>query len=65
MTEITKDVLLLTIYTLVNDCVMDSGAKFRTTLIMNNYYVANDFEKVYLADGQLLDVMGLGDVGIK
>ena len=29
------------------------------------YYVSNDFDKVYLADGQSLDVMGIRDVSIK
>ena len=28
-------------------------------------YVDNDFDKVYLADGQSLDVMDIGDVSIK
>ena len=28
-------------------------------------YVDNDFDKVYLDDGQSLDVMGIGDVIIK
>ena len=28
-------------------------------------YVDSDFGKVYLADGQSLDTMGIGDVSIK
>ena len=47
--------------------MLDSGASFHTTSykeIMNNY-IANDFGKIYLADRQLLDVVGLGDINIK
>ena len=47
--------------------MLDSGASFHTTShkeIMTNY-VDNDFRKVYLADGQSLDVMGISDVSIK
>ena len=45
---------------------MDSRASFHTTLhreIIQNY-VADDFGKVYLADGSALDVVGVGDVWI-
>ena len=45
---------------------MDSGASFHTTphreIIQN--YATSDFGKVYLADGSILDVVGLGDVPI-
>ena len=45
---------------------MDSGASFRTTphqeIIQN--YVRGDFGKVYLANGEALDVVGMGDVRI-
>ena len=47
--------------------MLDLGASFHTTSykeIMTNY-VDNDFDKVYLADGQSLDVMGISDVSIK
>ena len=45
---------------------MDSGASFHATLhreIIENY-VVGDFGKVYLTDGSVLDVVGLGDVQI-
>ena len=47
--------------------MLDSGASFHTTShkeIMTNY-VDNDFSKVYLPDGQSLDVVGIDDVSIK
>ena len=47
--------------------MLDSNVSFHTTShkkIMTNY-VANDFGKVYLADGQSLGVMDIGDVSIK
>ena len=45
---------------------MDSGASFHTIPhqeILQNY-VEGDFGKVYLADGEALDVVGMGDVQI-
>ena len=47
--------------------MLNSYASFQTTShkeIITNY-VANDFGKAYLADGQSLDLMGIGDVSIK
>ena len=47
--------------------MLDLGATFHTTTykeIMTNY-VDNDFHKVYLVDGQSLDVVGISDVSIK
>ena len=58
---------MLVDHIIVNDWVLDSGASFHTTLhkeIMTNY-VDNDFSKVYLAVGQSLDVVTIGDVSIK
>ena len=66
VTEKVQDALLLTIESLLDDWVLDSGALFPTTPhqeIMQNY-VAGDFNKVYLADGTALDVMGMGDICI-
>ena len=43
-----------------------SGASFHTTAhreIIQNY-VAGDFGKVYLADDEALDVVGMGDIRI-
>uniref|UniRef100_A0A7N2R0F3 Integrase catalytic domain-containing protein n=1 Tax=Quercus lobata TaxID=97700 RepID=A0A7N2R0F3_QUELO len=51
---------------LLDDWVLDSGVSFHTTphreIIQN--YVAGDFGKVYLADGSVLDVVGMGNVRI-
>ena len=47
--------------------MLDSGASFHITShkkIMTNY-VDNDFDKVYLADGQSLDVVNICDISIK
>ena len=60
------DALLLAVDSLLDDWVLDSGASFHTTpyreIIQN--YVANDFGKVYLADGTAFDVVGMGNVRI-
>ena len=64
--EEVHDALLLAVDSPLNDWVLDSGALFPTTPhqeIMQNY-VAGDFNKVYLADGTVLDVVGMGDVQI-
>ena len=67
---VTKDVddaLLLAVHITIGDWVLDLGASFHTTShkeIMTNY-VANDLGKIYFADGQSLDVMGIRDVSIK
>ena len=52
MIETLEDVFLL-VHIPIDDWVLDSGSSFHTTLqqeIMTNY-VANDFDKVYLANG--------------
>ena len=51
--EVVNNALLLAIHITVDDWMLESGALFYTALhkeIMTNY-VANDFDKVYLADG--------------
>ena len=61
-----QDALLLIVDSPLDDWVLDSGASFRTTphqeIIQN--YVRGDFGKVYLANGEALDVVGMGDVRI-
>ena len=67
VTKDVDDVLLLANHITVDDWVLDSGSSFHTTShkeIITNY-VDNDFGKVYLANGQSLDVMGIRDVSIK
>lgn len=64
--EEVQDTLLLAVYSLVNDWVLDSGASFHTIShyeIMQNYVYGN-FDQVYLADGRTLDVVGFEDVHI-
>ena len=61
-----QDALLLIVDSPLDDWVLDSGASFRTTphqeIIQN--YVRGDCGKVYLADGEALDVVGMEDVRI-
>ncbi|KAG6644691.1 hypothetical protein CIPAW_08G070400 [Carya illinoinensis] len=65
-TEELRDVLLLSVDNQIESWVLDSGASFHTTAhreIMQNY-VTGDFGKVYLADGEALEIEGMGDVPI-
>ena len=62
-----EDALVLTVHTQADDWVLDSDPSFHTTSpqeIMTNY-VASDFDKVYLANEESLNIVGLGDVRIK
>ncbi|KAB5556119.1 hypothetical protein DKX38_007028 [Salix brachista] len=64
--EEVQDALLLAVHNAVDDWVLDSGASFHTSShreSMQNY-VAGDFGKVYLADGEALNVVGMGDVSV-
>ena len=58
--------MLLTVDSPFDDWVLDSEASFHTTphheIIQN--YVDGDFGKVYLADREALDAVGMGDVRI-
>lgn len=66
VTEEVQDALLLAVHSPVDDWILDSGASFHTSShreIMQNY-VAGDFGKVYLADGEALNVVGMGDIDI-
>ncbi|RVW83923.1 Retrovirus-related Pol polyprotein from transposon TNT 1-94 [Vitis vinifera] len=64
--EEVQDALLLAVDNPLDDWVLDSGVLLYTTphreIIQN--YAAGDFGKVYLANGSVLDVVGLGDVWI-
>ena len=65
--DTVEDTLVLAIHTQANDWVLDSGTSFHTTShqeIITNY-VASDFGKVYLANGEYLNIVGLGDIRIK
>ena len=65
--ETVDDALLLAVHTQADGWVLDSGASYHTTShqeIMINY-VANDFENVYLANGESLNIVGLIYVRIK
>lgn len=64
--EEVQDALLLAVHSSIEDWVLDSGASFHTSShreSMQNY-VAGDFGKVYLADGEALNVVGMGDVNV-
>ncbi|XP_065852126.1 retrovirus-related Pol polyprotein from transposon TNT 1-94 isoform X2 [Euphorbia lathyris] len=62
-----QDVLLLSIDCSIESWILDSGASFHTTSnreIMENYSIGN-YGKVYLADGEPLEIVGIGDVRLK
>ena len=66
VTKELQDALLLAVHSPVDDWILDSGASFHTSshreIIQN--YVAVDFGKVYLAYGEALNVVGMGDIDI-
>jgi hypothetical protein len=47
--------------------VLNSGASFHTTIIRDilKNYATGDFESMYLADGSMLDIVGMNDVRIR
>jgi hypothetical protein len=66
-TEEVYNALLLSVESPLNSWVLDLRASFHTTQIHEvlENYVAGDLGKVYLANGTVLDVVGLGDVCIR
>ena len=58
--------LFLVVDSPLDDWVLDLGASFHTTphqeIIQN--YVEGDFGKVYLANGEALAIVGMGDIQI-
>ena len=51
----------------IDSWVLDSGASFHITAhrdVLENY-VAGNYGKVYLADGEPLDIVGMGDIRLK
>jgi hypothetical protein len=65
--ELYDDVLILYVDSPLDSWVLDSRTSFHTTAIREvlKNYVVGDFEKVYLAGGSALDIVGMGDVRIK
>ena len=61
------EALLLSVSSPLDSWVLDSGASFHTTPHQNilQNYVAGDYGVVYLADGEPLRIIGVGDVEIK
>lgn len=61
VTEAVDDAMLLAVHTLVGDLVTDLGASFHTTSHQEKMrnYIVNYLVKVYLVDGQSLDVVPL------
>ena len=67
VTKEIQDALLLVVDSLVDSQVLDFGASFHTTAhcdIMENY-VAGNYGKVYLLDGEPLEIVGMGDIRLK
>lgn len=65
--EEVQDALLLLVDCFIDSWVMDSGVSFHTTTcyeIMENY-LAENYGKVYLSDGEPTDIVGIGDVNFR
>ena len=65
--EEVHNALILSIDSPIDSWVLDSDASFHTTPICEvlENYVVGDFGKVHLADGMMLDVVGINDVRIR
>nr|TKS10928.1 hypothetical protein D5086_0000078330 [Populus alba] len=66
-TDEVQDALILAVQSPIDDWILDSGALFHYTPhheMMQNY-VGGDHGVVYLADGQPMNIVGIGDVQIK
>ena len=61
-----QDALLLAVDSPLDDWVLDLSSSFHTTphqeIIQN--YVGSDLGKVYLADEEVLDFLGMGNIQI-
>ncbi|KAE8674463.1 CC-NBS-LRR class disease resistance protein [Hibiscus syriacus] len=67
MTDETGDVMILSVNSLIESWILDSGASFHSTPcreIMENY-ISGDFGKVHLADDETLKIVGKGDIRLK
>ena len=67
VTDKVWDALILSVNDLCDSWVLDSGASFHPTpqrdLLEN--HVAGNHHKVYLVDGEPLDIIGIGHVRLK
>ena len=62
-----RDALILSVDDSCDSWVLDSGASFHTIAqrdLLENYVVENH-GKVYLVDGEPLDIIEMGDVNLK
>ncbi|GAA0148626.1 hypothetical protein LIER_08015 [Lithospermum erythrorhizon] len=61
------DSLLLPVDCSIGSWILDSGASFHTTSSRDImvYYIAGDYGTVHLADGEPLNIVGMGDVTLK
>ena len=67
VTEEAGDAMILSVNSLIESWILDSGASFHATPcqeIMENY-VSGDFGKVHLADDETLKIVGKGDIILK
>lgn len=61
------DMLLLSVNSPINSCVLDLGTSFHITThreIIENY-VSRNYGKLYVKYGKPLDIMGVGDICLK
>ena len=67
ITDEVRDALILSVDDSCDSWVLDSDASFHTTTqcdFLENYVVGNQ-GKVYLANGEPLDIIKIGDVSLK
>ena len=67
VTDKVRDALILSVDDSYDSWVLDLSASFHTTSqrdVLENY-VAGNHGKVYLANGEPLDIIELGDVNLK
>ena len=67
VTDEVRDALILSINDSFDSWVIDLGASFHTTAhrdVLENYIVGSH-RKVYLANSEPLDIIGMGDVSLK
>ena len=67
VTDEVRDALILSVDDSCDSWVLDSGALFHTTTqcdLLENY-VARNHRKVYLANGEPLDIIEMMDVNLK
>lgn len=63
----SKDRLLLAVKHCLDSWILDSGVSFHNTVnhIVFENYISCNFYKVYLADSEVLEIIGMGNARIR